>query len=141
MRFFRNEANASYFNESRMPRTREPLPFSSNESQGNCRGDSNGAYRPQARDEVRERASVMSEDALMRKLQELSFMAVELELYLDAYPDSADALETYRRSTAELAALTRQYEERFGPLTARSSRGERWTWTTGKWPWQIEEVR
>ena len=135
MRFFRNEANIPY--DSRGMRTREPMTPPSGEYSGSCRGES----MPQGGASIRERSSMMNEDALMHKLRELSFMAVELELYLDAYPECTDALQTYRRVTAELATLTRQYEERFGPLTARSSRGEQWTWTMGKWPWQIEEGR
>ena len=138
MRFFRTDPTAPYYNESRMPRTREPMTGAPNEEKGNCRGETSG-YRPSTRDV--NRAAAINEDALMRKIQELSFMTVELELYLDAYPDSSSALEAYRRTSAELASLTRQYEEHFGPLIARNAHADQWTWTMGKWPWHTDDWR
>ena len=141
MRFFRTEARVPFYNESRMPRTREPMPTPPSQERGDCRGEPLGTYRTPARDGMRERPCAMNEDALMRKIQELSFVAVELELYLDAYPDCTAALESYRRTTAELSALTQRYEEQFGPLVASSSHGDRWTWTMGKWPWHTDDWR
>lgn len=141
MRFFRTESRAPLYNESPMQRENEGMDPSSAQ-RGSCRGEPIGStYRSSMREGVRERSSALNEEALMRKVQELSFMAVELQLYLDAYPDSAAALDAYRKTTSELAGATRQYEEHFGPLTASSSRGDRWTWTMGKWPWQTDEWR
>ena len=141
MRFFRSDSHTPYYNESRMPRVREPLPITPTEERGNCRGEPVEMRRTPERDTTGERGCPVNEDALMRKIQELSFVAVELELYLDAYPDSRSALENYRSITRELEGATQEYEQHFGPLLARNSRGDRWTWTMGKWPWHTDDRR
>ena len=90
---------------------------------------------------TRSRGAQRSEEALLLEIQRLSFVKTELELYLDAYPDSQNALRYYREIVAKLGVLTEEYEAQHGPLTASSTRGDTWDWARGKWPWQIEEWR
>ena len=76
---------------------------------------------------------------LMQKIDALSFAKVELELYLDAYPDCRAALSDYRETVKRLDEAVAQYESKYGPLTAASgAMGERWSWVTGPWPWHYE---
>ena len=83
----------------------------------------------------------MNEDALLLYIQRLDFVRVELELYLDGYPECQSALRYYREIVEKLKAATSEYENKYGPLTARNTRGDAWLWVKGKWPWQTEEWR
>ena len=44
-------------------------------------------------------------------------------------------MQEYRTKNDE---LTKQYEERFGPLTSDSGSENNWEWVTGPWPWENE---
>ena len=37
-------------------------------------------------------------------------------------------------------ALTREYEEMFGPVTYFGNLSQDWQWSEGPWPWQTEEM-
>ena len=77
---------------------------------------------------------------LMRKIQAYSFAKTETELFLDGHPDCPAALDYYRDTVEKLSGLVEEYENRFGPITARGTRGDGWAWVTDAWPWQKEEV-
>ncbi len=83
----------------------------------------------------------MNEDALLLHIQRLAFVKVELELYLDGYPECQSALRYYREIVAKLKEATDEYEAKYGPLTATSTKGDTWLWVKGKWPWHMEEWR
>lgn len=83
----------------------------------------------------------MNEDALLLYIQRLDFVRVELELYLDGYPECQSALRYYRDVVEKLREATAEYENKYGPLTAKNTRGDTWLWVKGKWPWQTEEWR
>ena len=73
---------------------------------------------------------------LQRKLQELAFAKVECELYLDAYPECAAALDYYRGIIGEYARLAELYENTVGPIRQENITADRWTWVDTPWPWQ-----
>ena len=77
-------------------------------------------------------------ESLLRKIQALSFAKVETELYLDVYPDSAQALSYYRNILSQLDEAMTEYQNKYGPLFAEGVVGDRWTWVEGKWPWQLD---
>ena len=77
-------------------------------------------------------------DALLKKIQSLSFAKTESELYLDVYPDNREALEYYKKILPELDAAMVEYQSKYAPLFAESVTGDSWTWVKEKWPWQIE---
>ena len=80
----------------------------------------------------------MTQTEMMKKIQELSFVKCELELFLDTHPESAVALENYKDCIAALDSLKMQYSEKFAPITASGTRGDSWSWTAEPWPWQNE---
>lgn len=82
------------------------------------------------RENIRER--------LLRSVSAYSFMAYEAMLYLDAYPDSREALECYNKYKQLEGRARREYESRFGCLTAPVDI-DKWEWTNGPWPWQIDK--
>ena len=75
----------------------------------------------------------------IRTVSRLAFAMIDAELYLDAYPCDGDALAYYREMKDAHAAAVADYEQKYGPLTAKSAAdGDMWTWTDGPWPWQTE---
>ncbi len=74
---------------------------------------------------------------LTEQLRAVDFALYEVILYLDAYPHSCDALETYHKLKAQREALHREYEATCGPITAfgnRSTTG--WDWMSKPFPWE-----
>ena len=78
-----------------------------------------------------------NKESLLRKIQALSFAKVETELYLDVYPEAAQALSYYRNILSQLDEAMTEYQNKYGPLFAEGVVGDRWTWVEGKWPWQL----
>ena len=59
----------------------------------------------------------MSKEVLLRKLQALNLIAVDLQLFLDTHPGNKEALEDYRQVTKQYQKLREDYEYEYGPLT------------------------
>lgn len=77
-------------------------------------------------------------NALLLKLQQIDFSIYDVVLYLDAYPDCAEALAYYHSLLDTRAVLVSEYENKYGPLTAFSNNSKcSWEWTKTPWPWQI----
>ncbi len=79
-----------------------------------------------------------NKERLLRQLQTYSFMVYDTLLYLDAYPDSKDALANYNKYKSLEAKTKAEYESKFGPITAPMTAGS-WEWTNGPWPWQLNK--
>ena len=80
-----------------------------------------------------------AKEKLMAEIRALSFALVETNLYLDVYPEEAEALAYFRRVRDELAKKTAAYEKAYGPLTAMGATAEgKWDWVTTPWPWEGE---
>jgi len=82
--------------------------------------------------------SAMDRAELMKKIQALAFAKTETELYLDGHPEATVAMEYYKDVVSRLAALTEEYEAKYGPITAAGNVTESWEWALGKWPWQYD---
>ena len=77
---------------------------------------------------------------LLLKIQELSFVTVDLNLYLDTHPDDTRALDHYKKATEELHIQMKQYEEIYGPLSNFGhgmETGRTWRWINNPWPWDM----
>lgn len=79
-----------------------------------------------------------TKERLLRTIDAYSFMAYEALLYLDAYPSSREALECYNKYKRLENRARKEYESRFGWLTAPEE-ATSWEWTNGPWPWQIDK--
>ena len=74
---------------------------------------------------------------LMEQIRAVDFALYETVLYLDVYPHSCDALETYRKLSAQSEALRNRYEASCGPLTAFTNEsGMSWDWIGSPFPWE-----
>lgn len=73
---------------------------------------------------------------LMQKLRKVDFSLTDVILYLDAYPDCAEAMQRYRELQCERDRLLRQLAENGYPLSPQSVVGDFRSWTDGPWPWE-----
>lgn len=77
--------------------------------------------------------------ALLKKISEIGFVAIELQLYLDTHPCDSDALNDYNCAVDLLRKYQLQYEEAFGSIMQIGHRGfnGKWDWIDSPWPWQM----
>ena len=96
-----------------------------------------------ARDTAMEKGHAQRLDknaALLEKIQKLSFVKCELELYLDTHPDCKVALDYYGQTVDALTQLMNKYQASGKPIVAQGSiETKRWSWVAEPWPWQTEE--
>lgn len=80
-------------------------------------------------------------DGLLKKIQELEFAAVDLNLYLDNHPTHQQALIDYNMISEELKKYKRIYEIKHGPLTNYGYAPSQypWSWVSEPWPWEIKD--
>ena len=76
---------------------------------------------------------------LMDQIRAVDFALYETVLYLDVYPNSCDALETYHKLRAQHEALHKEYEAACGPLTAFGNQSKAsWDWMSKPCPWEYD---
>jgi len=78
--------------------------------------------------------------AILNRLLEMQFVAIELNLYLDTHPCDQEALNDYNCAVEILRQLKREYEECHGPLFHFGwslNRGDEWQWAEEPWPWEM----
>ena len=78
--------------------------------------------------------------SILREIQELEFVAIELNLFLDTHPQDRAALRDYYAVRDKLLACRRRYEEIYGPLMVFGFTPAQypWQWIESPWPWEIE---
>ena len=116
-----------------------------NNASGSYRSDNTGAV-PSCASPARERngcgceGSVVRSDCkkLMEQIRAVDFALYETVLYLDVYPRSCDAMETYRKLRSRSEALHAEYEAVCGPLTAFGCKGDGWDWMSPPFPWEYD---
>jgi spore coat protein JB len=76
---------------------------------------------------------------MLKKVQELGFVAIELTLYLDTHPGDQNALGQYNAVSQQLACAKAAYEQVFGPLMpfGESPSQFPWRWIQSPWPWEM----
>ena len=75
---------------------------------------------------------------LLNHIRIYQFCAVELNLYLDNFPDNKNAMEDYNKVSCKLTTLINDYEKEYGPLTNFGSafvENPR-AWVDQPWPWE-----
>ena len=77
------------------------------------------------------------DNALLEQIRELSFVKVELELYLDTHPNCRVAIDYYHQTVDALNKLMEQYHATGSLVRAEGSQnGDEWEWVKTPWPWQ-----
>ena len=73
----------------------------------------------------------------MRDLQALDFALQDTVLYLDAYPESKEAIDYYHSLLDRRAELLEGLSPN-APLTIYDNFGDTWDWGKNPWPWEPE---
>lgn len=76
---------------------------------------------------------------MLRELQEVDFVLVELNLYLDTHPNDFHAIDQYNHYVKVRDKIRCKYEAKFGPLTNFGYSFNQYPkgWAEGPWPWEI----
>ena len=81
----------------------------------------------------------MNEQAeMLTVLDSLCFATIDLNLYLDNYPNDREALNLFNDYRQQLNAYKQEYQQKFGPLLISSDALNKypWTWNNSPWPWE-----
>lgn len=101
---------------------------------GRERGSARGAGRSPCNPE-----DMTNCEKLLDQIRAVDFALAEIILYLDAYPNSSDALDAYHKLVARRKGLHAQYETSCGPLTAMGNRSTAsWDWIDQPFPWEYK---
>ena len=108
-----------HFSNQPLPRAEHPSPRTRAVGGGGCNHTSDHSRK------------------LLEQIRAVDFALYEVILYLDVYPHSCDALETYRKLKAQREALHEEYEANYSPLTAFGNRSDSsWDWVNTPFPWE-----
>lgn len=91
-------------------------------------------YKP-----VKLTASSEREDMLLQ-IMEYAFAMIDLQLYLNMYPNDKEALNLFNKYLNNKKDLTNMFEEKYGPLTIDSdAQKNNWLWYNSPWPWEVQK--
>lgn len=80
------------------------------------------------------------QEELLLNVDQLTFAAHELNLYLDVYPDDRMMIELFNQYRTMANQAIQTYENKYGPITVNSDVLTRtpWAWESDVWPWAKE---
>ncbi|WP_281249138.1 spore coat protein CotJB [Halobacillus massiliensis] len=83
----------------------------------------------------------MDRNEMLQDIQEIEFVLLELQLYLDTHPEDIEALNLFNAFSGELQKLKLLYDLIYGPLLGFgfSQSKDEWKWVNDPWPWQLEK--
>ncbi len=72
-------------------------------------------------------------EKLLLRLSSAQFARWELHLYLDTHPNDMQAVAMEKKYAEMVAALTQEFESKYGPLSPKG--GVAAEWLQNPWPW------
>ena len=74
---------------------------------------------------------------MLTYIDSLCFALIDLNLYLDLYPNDSKIIELFNSYRMEKDEITKEYESKYGPLTLNSDSLNKapWAWDNMPWPW------
>lgn len=81
----------------------------------------------------------MNEQAeLLTYIDALCFACIDLELYLDVFPEDKEKIQLFNQYKEEKNNIIKKYENQFGPLSLDSDNLNKypWSWDDKPWPWE-----
>lgn len=81
----------------------------------------------------------MNEQAqLLTYYDALCFAALDMNLYLDNYPNNRQMIDLFNQYRVEADRVKKQYENTYGPLFTNSEANASypWAWNQSPWPWE-----
>jgi len=94
-------------------------------------------YDPYISEEPYEIKPMNDQAKMLTKLDSLGFAMVDLNLYLDVYPNDKEKINLYNQYKREKEILLKEYENKYGPITTTSDslNSYPWSWNDMPWPW------
>ena len=95
-------------------------------------------YDPYISEEPYEIKPMNDQAKMLTKLDSLGFAMVDLNLYLDVYPNDKEKINLYNQYRREKENLLKEYENKYGPITLTSDNLNSfpWAWNNMPWPWE-----
>ena len=81
----------------------------------------------------------MNEQAeMLTNIDSLGFAMIDLNLYLDVFPNDRSALEQFNQYRKQKEEILKQYEAKYGPIEMSSDALNMypWAWVNRPWPWE-----
>lgn len=80
----------------------------------------------------------MDSKDMLNSIQIYQFCAIDLNLFLDNFPEDRNAKEDYSKVSCKLTSLINEYEKHYGPLTNFGSAfvENPNAWVDEPWPWE-----
>ena len=75
---------------------------------------------------------------MLTDIDSLDFALIDLNLYLDVYPDDKNAIELFNKYRNEQNELLNDYQNKYGPILLNSDalNNMPWMWDNNPWPWE-----
>ena len=76
---------------------------------------------------------------MMRKIQEVDFAIIDLNLFLDTHPECKEALDLFTQLASTSKSLKTDHQRKYGPLYVQNSSNSvpfEWVEKCEKWPWE-----
>ena len=84
------------------------------------------------------KANSEREDLIMQ-IDEQRFAIIEMNLYLDIYPNDKNALNKFNNYLRKEKELINLYESKYGPMTISSPvQTDNWLWNNSPWPGEVQ---
>lgn len=81
----------------------------------------------------------IEEKKLLKDIQILDFVLVDLALFLDTHPLCQEAIDHYNHYLAYKNKLCNDFAMKYYPLTlGQADSGKEWRWNKGPLPWEGE---
>ncbi|MDD6223971.1 MAG: spore coat protein CotJB [bacterium] len=78
---------------------------------------------------------------LLLNVDQLTFAAHELNLYLDVHPEDQNMIRLFNQYQKMANEAIERYEKKYGPLTVNTeSNPDVFSWQAYSWPWEREEM-
>ncbi len=94
-------------------------------------------YDPYKENEPYEIKPMNEQAKILTDIDALCFSMIDLNLYLDIYPNDIDKINLFNKYRIEKDNLTKEYESKYGPITLDSDSLNTfpWSWNNMPWPW------
>ena len=95
------------------------------------------SYDPYKIKEPYELKPINEQARMLTEIDSLCFAMVDLNLYLDVFPNDKEKINLFNRYREKKERLTKDYENKYGPITMDSDSLNKipWAWNNLPWPW------
>ena len=75
---------------------------------------------------------------LLTNIDSLCFALIDMNLYLDLFPNDKDILEQFNQYRSDLNMMMEEYQNKYGPIILNSDANNKYpfVWIKNPWPWE-----